>query len=103
MNKKISHAEFKKELLRDSKIAADYEDLEEEYQLIRQMLRMRKEKGLTQEAVAEAMHTSTSAISRLESMHMSERPSPSFSTLKKYAHALKCRLNIELIPIERHR
>ncbi len=102
MNRRISHAEFKKELLKDRKIVAEYDDLEEEYQLVRQMLRIRNEKGLTQEAVAEEMHTSASVISRLESMHMNERPSPSFATLKKYAHALKCRLNIELIPIERH-
>src|SRR5690606_9600013 len=102
MSKRISHAEFKKELLRDEALAAGYDELEEEYQLIRQMLRIRKEKGLTQSDIAQAMHTSTSVISRLESMYMSERPSPSFATLKKYAHALGCRLNIELVPKEQH-
>lgn len=102
MKRRISHAELKKALLSDREIATEYDNLEEEYQLVRQMLRIRNEKGLTQEAVAEEMHTSASVISRLESMHMNERPSPSFATLKKYAHALKCRLNIELIPIEHH-
>ncbi len=45
MNRRISHAEFKKELLKDRKIVAEYDDLEEEYQLVRQMLRIRNEKG----------------------------------------------------------
>lgn len=98
MTDRLSHSMLKKELLRDIAVSDAYNDLEEEYQLIRQMLRQRKAKGLTQSAVAEVMHTTPSVISRIESMHLDGRPSPSLATLKKYAHALGCRLHMELLP-----
>jgi len=43
-----------------------YEDLEEEYALAKEMLSARARVGLSQEAVAEIMGTTKSAISRLE-------------------------------------
>ena len=43
-----------------------YEDLEEEYALAKEMLAARARVGFTQEAVAEIMGTTKSAISRLE-------------------------------------
>ena len=72
-----------------------YEDLEEEYALAREMLAARARVGLSQEAVAEIMGTTKSAISRLEA---AGKHSPSMTTLKKYAHAVGCHLEIKLIP-----
>ncbi len=72
-----------------------YEDLEEEYGLIREMLAARSKSGLTQEAVAELMGTTKSAISRLES---ARKHAPSLTTLKKYAQAVGCHLEIKLVP-----
>jgi DNA-binding XRE family transcriptional regulator len=72
-----------------------YEDVEEEYILIREMLAARSKSGLTQEAVAELMRTTKSAVSRLES---AGKHAPSLTTLKKYAQAVGCRLEIKLIP-----
>lgn len=72
-----------------------YEDLEEEYLLTREMLAARSKFGLTQEAVAEVMGTTKSAISRLES---AGKHAPSLTTLKKYARAVGCRLEIKLVP-----
>ena len=43
-----------------------YDDLEEEYALVKEMLTARARLGLSQEAVAELMGTTKSAISRLE-------------------------------------
>jgi len=43
-----------------------YADLEEEYALAKEMLAARARVGLSQEAVAEIMGTTKSAISRLE-------------------------------------
>ncbi|MBY0544077.1 MAG: helix-turn-helix transcriptional regulator [Gammaproteobacteria bacterium] len=97
--KRISHKDFKKELLQDSEVQKKYQDLAEEYQLIDEMLRARKRVGFSQVAVAEKMHTTASVISRLESLGTSTRPSLSFSTLKKYAHALGCKLSIKLVPV----
>ena len=72
-----------------------YENLEEEYMLIREMLSARSQSGLTQEAVAERMGTTKSAVSRLES---AGKHAPSITTLKKYAKAVGCYLQIKLVP-----
>jgi len=72
-----------------------YEDLEEEYALAKEMLSARARVGLSQEAVAEIMGTTKSAISRLEA---AGKHSPSLTTLKKYAHAVGCHLEIKFVP-----
>ncbi|NQY43518.1 MAG: helix-turn-helix transcriptional regulator [Legionellales bacterium] len=98
MSKKaLNHENLKKELLKDPSISKKYADLEEEFQLIHEMLKARKKARLTQEKIAESMHTTKSAISRLESLYLEDAPSPSFATLKKYAHAVDCKLSIKLI------
>jgi DNA-binding XRE family transcriptional regulator len=72
-----------------------YDDLEEEYALVREMLAARSRVGLSQEAVAERMGTTKSAISRLEA---AGKHAPSLTTLKKYAHAVGCHLEIKFVP-----
>ena len=72
-----------------------YEDLEEEYALAKEMLAARARVGLSQEAVAEIMGTTKSAISRLEA---AGKHAPSLTTLKKYAHAVGCHLEIKFGP-----
>lgn len=61
-----------------------YNALELEYQVADQMLRARARAGLTQDAVAERMGTTKSAVSRLES---TGKHAPSLATLKRYAQA----------------
>jgi len=101
MTNRISHTKFKKKLLENKSVAAEYKDLEEEYQLLREMIKARKKAGLTQENVADSMNTTKSAISRLESFSNKNQSSPSFSTLKRYAHAVGCKLQIKIIPTSR--
>jgi len=72
-----------------------YEALELEYLLASQMLKARARAGLTQDAVAERMGTTKSAISRLES---AGKHAPSLATLKRYAQAVGCELQIKLVP-----
>jgi DNA-binding XRE family transcriptional regulator len=72
-----------------------YKGLEEEYALIHEMLSARSMVGLTQEAVAGLMGTTKSAVSRLET---AGKHAPSLTTLKKYARAVGCRLEIRLVP-----
>jgi DNA-binding XRE family transcriptional regulator len=72
-----------------------YEELGEEYALVREMLAARARVGLSQEAVAELMGTTKSAISRLEA---AGKHAPSVTTLKKYAHAVGCHLEIKFVP-----
>jgi DNA-binding XRE family transcriptional regulator len=71
-----------------------YDDLEEEYLLVREMLSARAKSGLTQEAVAELMGTTKSAVSRLES---AGKHAPSITTLKRYAKAVGCELQVKLV------
>ena len=75
--------------------AEAYEALELEYQVASQMLRARARAGLTQYAVAERMGTTKSAISRLES---AGRHAPSLATLKRYAAAVGCELQVKFVP-----
>ena len=75
-----------------------YEALENEYALIHELLAARSRAGLTQEVVAERMGTTKSAVSRLEA---AGKHAPSMTTLKKYAHAVGCHLEIKLVPDQR--
>jgi len=72
-----------------------YDSLELEYTVASQMLKARTTAGLTQDAVAERMGTTKSAISRLEG---SGRHAPSLATLKKYAAAVGCELQVRFVP-----
>ena len=71
-----------------------YEALALEYQLSGQMLKARSRAGLTQDAVAERMGMTKSAISRLES---AGKHAPSLATLKRYASAVGCELQVKLV------
>ena len=72
-----------------------YEALELEYQLANQMLKARSRAGLTQDAVADIMGTTKSAISRLEA---AGKHAPSLTTLRRYAEAVGCDLQVKLVP-----
>lgn len=92
------HEEFLKKALKRKDFREAYEDLEEEYTLVREMLAARTRSGLTQEAVADLMGTTKSAVSRLEA---AGKHAPSLTTLKKYAQAVGCHLEIKLVPDSR--
>lgn len=72
-----------------------YDELAFEYHVITELLTARTRAGLTQQAVAEKMGTTTSAVSRLES---AGRHSPSISTLRRYAQAVGCEVQVRLVP-----
>jgi len=92
------HEAFLKKASKRKGFKKAYEDLEEEYRLTREMLAARSKFGLTQEAVAALMGTTKSAVSRLEA---AGKHAPSLTTLKKYARAVGCRLEIKLVPAAR--
>ena len=71
-----------------------YDALELEYAVANQMLKARARAGLTQDAVAERMGTTKSAVSRLES---AGKHAPSLLTLKRYARAVGCELQVRLV------
>lgn len=95
---KHDHEEFLKKAGKRAGFKEVYEGLGEEYALVRELLQARANAGLTQAAVAERMGTTKSAVSRLESVG---RHSPSVTTLKKYASAVGCEVEIRLVPASR--
>ena len=89
------HAAFLAKAKERAGFAEAYESLALEYALASQMLQARAKAGLTQDAVAERMGTTKSAISRLEA---AGRHAPSLATLKRYAAAVGCELQVKLVP-----
>jgi len=91
--KKVSWKEVEKELLEDPKVAKECANLEAEYQIIRQLITLRKEKKLTQKELAELIGDKQSNISRLESGNYN----PTLAKLKKIADCLNQRLDIKFV------
>jgi transcriptional regulator with XRE-family HTH domain len=91
----LSHKELKARALARADVKAEYDKLEEEFALLDEFLKARAAAGVTQAEVAERIGTTQSAIARLESGN--SRHSPSLATLRKYAHALGCRLELRLV------
>ena len=91
---------LKKELeraMRRPGFKAAWDALEEGYATLGALLDARKQSGLTQEEVATRMGTTKSAVSRLEASLRSDKGSPSFATLRKYAHACGKRLVVRMV------
>ena len=88
------HDVFLEKALKRKGFSEAYDALGDEYLLVRELLSARAKAGLTQEDVAASMGTTKSAVSRLEAASHS----PSVSTLKKYARAVGCDVEIRLVP-----
>ena len=65
--------------------------------MLRELLKARQKAGVSQAEIAKLMGTKTPAITRIESSLISGKHSPSIATLKKYANALGCHLEIKLV------
>ena len=83
----------------DPKFKAAYDALDDEYTALTVFLEARRAAGLTQEEVAIRMGTTKSAVSRLESSLGNGRISPSLATLRRYAAAVGCKLELKLPPV----
>ncbi len=97
----MTHAELKRAALQNEAVRQEYSALAPEFSLLREMLKARKEAGLSQADVAERMGTKAPAVTRLEASLTSGKHSPSVETLRKYAEAVGCRLEIHLVAEER--
>ena len=87
---------FKKDAFKRQGVKEQYEALGPAYEIRKKLIALRQEAGLTQEQVAEKLHTSKSNISRLESLESAI--SPKLSTLTDYADAIGYRLRIDFEP-----
>ena len=94
----MTHKAFVKKMLKQPSVKAEYDTQAEEFSLLDELLRARRHAGLTQAEVAARMGTKTPAVARLESGGGSRKHSPSVATLRKYAEAVGCRVEIRLRP-----
>ena len=77
---------------------AEWEAIADEFAALDVLLDARHRAGLTQEQVAERMGVKQSALARIETSLTSRKHSPSLATLRKYAAAVGCSLEIRLAP-----
>ncbi len=76
----------------DSEYAQAFADMEDEFQLARELISARIRSGLTQKQLAEKMGTTQSSVARLESGNSL----PSLRSLKRYADATGSKFRIHL-------
>ena len=93
----MTHEELKQKALQNKNVQKEYDDLALEFQLLNEMLHARKKAGLNQSQIAELMGTKQTSITRLESSLSVGNHSPSLTTLKKYASAVGCHLDIRFV------
>ena len=91
----LTHKQLRTKALANSEVAAEYDNLVDEFALLDEFLKARAAQGLTQAQVASRIGTTQSAVARMESG--SGRHSPSLATLSKYADALGCKLQVRLV------
>ncbi|MDP3998513.1 MAG: helix-turn-helix transcriptional regulator [bacterium] len=83
--------DYEKELLQRPGFKEALKETELEYQVARAIIEARVKKGLTQEALARAMNTKQSVISRFENA----KTTPSLSFLKRLASVLDASLQVK--------
>ncbi len=93
----ITYKEYKNKCLEDSNFKKEYDDLEPEYDIINAMIKVRKEKGLTQKQLSELTGISQADISRIEN----GTRNPSLEMIKRLATGMGMRLKLEFIPVSK--
>lgn len=83
--------DFSKELLKQPGFKEALKETELEYQVAHAIIEARVRKGLTQDALAKAMNTKQSVISRVENA----KTVPSLSFLKRLAQVLNASLQVQ--------
>jgi len=89
---------FVAEKLHNPAFQTAFEALEDEFAALDVLLEARRKAGLSQAQVAERMGMKQSSLARIESSLGSRKRAPSLSTLRRYAEALGCRLQIRRCP-----
>lgn len=77
----------------DPEYRREYEALDDEFALVEAMIQARQARGLTQAQVADLLGVAQPAVARIES-----GKNVSLKTLRRYAGALGCKLDVRFIP-----
>jgi transcriptional regulator with XRE-family HTH domain len=93
----VKYAEFRKTALRKPGVRAAFEALGPDFELLRALLDARTKAGMSQADVAARMGTQAPSVARLESALRSAKHSPTIGTLRRYADAVGCDLQIRLV------
>ena len=93
---KKSHEQLINKWRQNAEFVKAYEELEEEFALLDEAIKARKEQKLTQTEVALRMGVPRSAVCRLERGLVSGKM-PSLPALKRYAKAIGKKVEIRLI------
>ncbi len=88
-------ADFKKKALSKAAVKKEYDALSPAYKLRLKLIALRQKAGLTQEQIADVLHTNKSNISRLENAN--SEISPKLSTIEQYAQAVGYDVEIKFI------
>lgn len=83
--------EYRENLLKDQQQQIELQKNELHYNLVREIIKYRRERNLTQKELAEIIGTKQSAISRLEAGKMN----PTIDFLMKVANALNVKLEFK--------
>lgn len=78
--------------MKDPEFRREYEKLETEFQIARQIIGARLKRKMSQEELAKKVNTGQAVISRLEGMN----GKPSISLLERVAKALNTKINISI-------
>lgn len=97
--KEISWEEGERRILSDPEVVRECENAEPEFQALRRLILLRKERSISQEKLAAVISSHQSHIARLET---GEVP-PSLRALKRYAGGLGLKLKLNFIPAERRK
>lgn len=89
--------EFLNEQLKDLDFKKEWDALEPEYQIVREMLDAREKEGLSQAELSKLSGVSQADISRLENASAN----PSLKTLKRLARAMGMAVQIRFVPASR--
>src|SRR3990170_5258764 len=90
-----SWRKMRAEILSDPAVKAEYDALKPEYDLIRQLIDLRIERGLSQRQLAKRAGMQQPSIARLEGGR-----GGNLRTLRRVADALDARVEVRLVPRE---
>jgi predicted transcriptional regulator len=89
----IKWKEYRDRKLQEPEFKQAYEDLEVEYAIMNEMLKLRGEAGISQSQLSQKTGITQPDISKLEN----GKANPSIATLKKVARAFGKRLQIQFV------
>lgn len=89
--KNMKWQQHKYQLLQNKAVQRSFEETELEYQIARAIIKARLKTGLSQQELAQKLHTQQSVISRVENA----KTTPSLSFLRRLATVFNMRLTVQ--------